>query len=393
MGKSISCPCPHAAEPPPPHQDASPLSLAKNGETKGIRCILYFSASPEEEMHLMVENPIGGKLPPKREFSHTDSMGLSYGLTNPINTNLSSTFSRVRNHPVVIPSPNYFTLFTTTLQNTSLTSTITTTDQNYTPLQIPTENLTVSDCSITLSLPNHQVPITILTLNPPVTTSQNALSRIHPQLPVQPRQLHTIRPTRETENLIWFKGGKTNICYNCLDRNIDAGNGNKIAIFWEGNEPGRDGTLTYNQLLARVCQQKFGLFLLRDMKIVLKDRHSYSVVFAGFSAESLAQRIVDCKPKVVITCNAVRRGPKTTFLKDIRGVGGVRGEVTGDVVWGQGRGGEVRRWGPKGVMLFQNIQLHVMWNGLDAEDPLFLLYTSGSTGKPKGKYSLHQIGR
>lgn len=55
----------------------------------------------------------------------------------------------------------------------------------------------------------------------------------------------------------WFKGGITNICHNCLDRNIESGNGDKIAIYWEGNEPGVDGTLTYNQLLARVCQVFF----------------------------------------------------------------------------------------------------------------------------------------
>lgn len=52
----------------------------------------------------------------------------------------------------------------------------------------------------------------------------------------------------------WFKGGSTNICYNCLDKNVEAGNGDKIAIYWEGNEPGSDGTLTYIQLLRKVCQ-------------------------------------------------------------------------------------------------------------------------------------------
>lgn len=52
----------------------------------------------------------------------------------------------------------------------------------------------------------------------------------------------------------WFKGGKTNICYNCLDRNIESGNGGKVAIYWEGNEPGFDASLTYAELLDRVCQ-------------------------------------------------------------------------------------------------------------------------------------------
>lgn len=52
----------------------------------------------------------------------------------------------------------------------------------------------------------------------------------------------------------WFKGGMTNICYNCLDRNIEAGLGDKVAIYWEGNEPAFDATLTYSQLLQQVCQ-------------------------------------------------------------------------------------------------------------------------------------------
>lgn len=52
----------------------------------------------------------------------------------------------------------------------------------------------------------------------------------------------------------WFKGGKTNICYNAVDRNIECGNGEKIAMYWEGNEPGQDGKLTYSELLEKVCQ-------------------------------------------------------------------------------------------------------------------------------------------
>lgn len=52
----------------------------------------------------------------------------------------------------------------------------------------------------------------------------------------------------------WFKGGKTNICYNAVDRNIESGNGDKVAMYWEGNEPGQDGKLTYSELLEKVCQ-------------------------------------------------------------------------------------------------------------------------------------------
>lgn len=64
--------------------------------------------------------------------------------------------------------------------------------------------------------------------------------------------------------LQWFKGGITNICYNCLDRNVEAGLGNKIAIYWEGNDPGSDGTLTYSQLLDQVSQVSCLVSLLED---------------------------------------------------------------------------------------------------------------------------------
>ncbi|KAL2925473.1 Acetyl-coenzyme A synthetase chloroplastic/glyoxysomal [Bienertia sinuspersici] len=139
-----------------------------------------------------------------------------------------------------------------------------------------------------------------------------------------------------TVNIEWFKGGITNICYNCLDRNVEIGNGDKIALYWEGNDIGFDDSLTYSQLLEKVCQLanylkdvgvKKGdaviiyLPMLMELPIAMlacaRIGAIHSVVFAGFSAESLAQRIVDCKPKVVLTCNAVKRGAKVIGLKDI----------------------------------------------------------------------------
>ncbi|XP_049415010.1 acetyl-coenzyme A synthetase, chloroplastic/glyoxysomal-like [Solanum stenotomum] len=218
----------------------------------------------------------------------------------------------------------------------------------------------------------------------------------------------------------WFKGGKTNICYNCLDRNISAGNGDKVAILWEGNDLGRDATLTYTQLLARVCQlanylKSIGvgkgdaviiyLPMLMELPIAMlacaRIGAIHSVVFAGFSAESLAQRIVDCKPKVVITCNAVKRGAKTIFLKDIVDdalTQSAQNSVKIDVCltfenesalqkqmtkWVEGRD----IWWQDVVPKYP-VTCDVEW--VDAEDPLFLLYTSGSTGKPKGV--LHTTG-
>ncbi|KAF2945083.1 hypothetical protein DAI22_02g191500 [Oryza sativa Japonica Group] len=226
--------------------------------------------------------------------------------------------------------------------------------------------------------------------------------------------------TKGPVQISWFKGGKTNICYNAVDRNIEAGNGDKIAMYWEGNEPGQDGKLTYSELLDRVCQlanylKSVGvgkgdaviiyLPMLLELPIAMlacaRIGAVHSVVFAGFSADSLAQRIVDCKPKLVITCNAVKRGVKPILLKDIVDAGLAESEKQGvavglcltyenqsamkrqDTKWQAGR--DV--WWQDVVTSFPT-KCDVEW--VDAEDPLFLLYTSGSTGKPKGV--LHTTG-
>ncbi|WJX83201.1 Acetyl-coenzyme A synthetase, cytoplasmic [Trifolium repens] len=214
-------------------------------------------------------------------------------------------------------------------------------------------------------------------------------------------------------NIEWFKGGITNICYNCLDRNVEAGLGDKVAFYWEGNV-GVDATLTYTQLLHQVCQVanylkdigvKKGdaviiyLPMLMELPITMlacaRIGAVHSVVFAGFSSESLSQRIIDCKPKVVITCNAVKRGSKVIYLKDIVDTAindstqnGVSIDVCltydntlalkrEDTKWTEGRD----IWWQDVVPRYPTT-CPVEW--LDAEDPLFLLYTSGSTGKPKG---------
>ncbi|XP_022744151.1 acetyl-coenzyme A synthetase, chloroplastic/glyoxysomal isoform X3 [Durio zibethinus] len=222
----------------------------------------------------------------------------------------------------------------------------------------------------------------------------------------------------------WFKGGITNICYNCLDKNIDAGLGDKIALYWESNEPGFDATLTYSQLLGRVCQlanylKSIGvrkgdaviiyLPMLMELPIAMlacarigavHSVHVSSsfmqkrVVFAGFSAESLAQRIMDCKPKVVITCNAVKRGPKTIALKDIVDAALIESAKNGtsaDVCLTYENQSALKRestkWQEGRDIWWEDVipkyptTCDVEW--VDAEDPLFLLYTSGSTGKPK----------
>ncbi|GAA0150736.1 ligase [Lithospermum erythrorhizon] len=221
-------------------------------------------------------------------------------------------------------------------------------------------------------------------------------------------------------NIEWFKGGITNICYNCLDRNIESGNGDKIALLWEGNEPGCDGSLTYNQLLEKVCQLAnylkdagvrkgdavvIYLPMLMELPIAMlacaRIGAVHSVVFAGFSAESLSQRIVDCKPKVILTCNAVMRGPKLINLKHIVDAALAESTQKGvaiDICLTYGNDLAMKRedtkWHEGRDIWWQDVipkcgtTCPVEW--VDAEDPLFLLYTSGSTGKPKGV--LHTTG-
>ncbi|MFS8032597.1 putative acetate--CoA ligase [Helianthus anomalus] len=226
--------------------------------------------------------------------------------------------------------------------------------------------------------------------------------------------------SKGTINIEWFKGGLTNICYNCLDANIKSGNGDKIALYWEGNEPDVDGSLTYKQLLERVCQLanflkdkgvKKGdtviiyLPMIMELPITMlacaRIGAVHSVVFAGYSAESLHQRVVDCKPKIVITCNAVTRGTKIIDLKNIVDAALLESSQNGisvdlcltfenksamkkeDTKWQKGRD----LWWQDVVPTYPTT-CDVEW--VDAEDPLFLLYTSGSTGKPKGV--LHTTG-
>ncbi|XP_042497908.1 acetyl-coenzyme A synthetase, chloroplastic/glyoxysomal [Macadamia integrifolia] len=226
--------------------------------------------------------------------------------------------------------------------------------------------------------------------------------------------------SKGTVKIEWFRGGITNICYNALDRNVQAGLGAKTAIYWEGNELGQDGSLTYIDLLERVCQlanylKDIGvgkgdaviiyLPMLMELPIAMlacaRIAAVHSVVFAGFSADSVSQRIMDCKPKAVITCNAVRRGSKVINLKDIVDaalVESTKNGVSVDVCltyenqsvmkrestnWIEGRD----IWWQDTVPKYPTT-CDVEW--VDAEDPLFLLYTSGSTGKPKGV--LHTTG-
>ncbi|WP_419842598.1 acetate--CoA ligase [Candidatus Poriferisodalis sp.] len=203
----------------------------------------------------------------------------------------------------------------------------------------------------------------------------------------------------------WFVGGTLNVAYNCLDRHVAAGRGDKVAFWWEG-EPGDTRTLTYAALLEEVC--KFANVLKR-LGIERGDRvciympmipelpvamlacarigAAHSVVFGGFSADSLSDRIDDAEAKLLVTADGGYRRGEPFGLKDTADASVVAASTIEHVVVVQ-RTGQAVAWND-GI----DHWYHELMAGaspdcppehMDAEDLLYLLYTSGTTAKPKG---------
>lgn len=204
----------------------------------------------------------------------------------------------------------------------------------------------------------------------------------------------------------WFVNGKINISHNCLDRHLTTWRKNKAALIWEG-EPGDSRTLTYAQLHREVCQfanvlkqlgvqkgDRVGIYMpmIPEAAIAMlacaRIGAAHTVVFGGFSAEALRDRLIDGEAKVVVTADGGWRKDAIVGLKEqvdkalSEGVPSVQNVLV------------VRRTGQKIHMepgrdhwwhdLQQGVSAHCPAEPMDSEDMLFILYTSGSTGKPKG---------
>lgn len=211
----------------------------------------------------------------------------------------------------------------------------------------------------------------------------------------------------------WFANGKLNVSYNCLDRHVNAGAGDQIALIWQGNNPEENQTFSYKEMLERVCQFANAL---RGLGVEKGDRVCiymqmipelpiamlactrigavHSIVFGAFSPDSLRDRIQDSGCKALVTQDTGLRGAKSDIPMKSNADAAVADcpSIEKVVV--------VRRTGQQVAM---SDGRDVWWDEvmgaqstecepvpMDAEDPLFILYTSGSTGKPKGV--LHTTG-
>jgi acetyl-CoA synthetase len=236
----------------------------------------------------------------------------------------------------------------------------------------------------------------------------------------QGKRIHWFKPYTKVKNtsfdphnvsIKWFEDGTTNVSYNCLDRHLEK-RGNQVAIIWEGDDPAHDKKITYRELHAEVCRfanvlkangvkkgDRVTIYLpmIPETAVAMlactRIGAIHSVVFGGFSPESLAGRIEDAKSTVVITADEGVRGGRKVPLK-------ANADAAADKAGGVKTMLVVRHTGAAVPMkpgrdvyydeAAKGVTAECPAEPMNAEDPLFILYTSGSTGKPKGV--LHTTG-
>jgi len=209
----------------------------------------------------------------------------------------------------------------------------------------------------------------------------------------------------------WFEGAELNVCYNCVDRHLES-RGDQVAIIWEGDDPNEDKKITYRELHREVCSfanvlkargVKKGDRVCIYLPMIPEAAYAmlacarigavHSVVFGGFSPESIKDRILDSDCRVVITADEGIRGGKAVPLKSNTDKALESCPNVHTVVVVKRTGGDVQWHAQRDVWLHEiagTVDSDCEPARMDAEDPLFILYTSGSTGKPKGV--LHTTG-
>ena len=218
-------------------------------------------------------------------------------------------------------------------------------------------------------------------------------------------KIKDVKYSSDEVNIKWFEDGELNVSYNCIDRHAKI-NPNKVAIIWEGDDPNNTKKITYEELKKNVCKtanvlKKIGikkgdrvtiyLTMIPELAYVMlacaRIGAIHSIIFGGFSADSIAGRVQDCESEFVITADEGVRGGKTIPLKDTTDKALLSCPNVKKCLIIKRTGKKINLVPERDFLLddlIKDVDDNCEPETMSAEDPLFILYTSGSTGKPKG---------
>ena len=224
-------------------------------------------------------------------------------------------------------------------------------------------------------------------------------------------KIKDVKYSKNDVGIKWYYDGSLNVSYNCIDRHAK-NDPDKIAIIWEGDDPNDVKKITYQELLINVSKaanvlKKIGvkkgdrvtiyLTMIPELAYLMlacaRIGAIHSIIFGGFSAESISGRVLDCKSEFVITADEGVRGGKKIPLKNITDIALESCPDVKKCLVIKRTGGDINLVEGRDVFyndLVNSVEENCEPEIMLAEDPLFILYTSGSTGKPKG--DLHTSG-